>query len=41
VTSFAQSHHTKRLPSRQFFDQGGTTPVMRAYAISCPMCSLL
>ena len=20
--------------------QGGTTPVMRAYAISCPMCSL-
>jgi uncharacterized repeat protein (TIGR03803 family) len=24
----------------QFFDQGGTTPVMRAYAISWPMCSL-
>jgi len=24
----------------QFFDQGGTTPVMRAYATSWPMCSL-
>ena len=24
----------------QFLDHGGATPVMRAYAISCPMCSL-
>lgn len=22
-----------------FLDQGGTTPVIRAYAISCPICS--
>jgi len=22
-----------------FWDQGGTTPVIRAYAISCPICS--
>ena len=24
----------------QLFAQGGTTTVMRAYAISCPICSL-
>jgi len=24
----------------QSFAHGGTTPVMRAYAMSCPMCSL-
>jgi hypothetical protein len=23
-----------------FSDHGSTTPVMRAYAISCPICSL-
>jgi bifunctional non-homologous end joining protein LigD len=28
------------MTSAQLFDHGGTTPVMRAYAISCPMCSL-
>src|SRR5262249_39996384 len=26
-------------PRRSYLDQGGTTPLMRAYAIDCPRCS--
>ena len=26
-------------PRRSYFDQGGTTPLLRAYAIDCPRCS--
>jgi hypothetical protein len=28
-----------REPGRSYFDQGGTTPLVRAYAIDCPRCS--
>jgi|SRR5580704_8286927 len=26
-------------PRRSYLDQGGTTPLLRAYAIDCPRCS--
>src|ERR1700751_4579355 len=26
-------------PQRSYLDQGGTTPLLRAYAIDCPRCS--
>ena len=26
-------------PRRSYLDQGGTTPLVRAYAIDCPRCS--
>ena len=26
-------------PVRSYLDQGGTTPLVRAYAIDCPRCS--
>jgi hypothetical protein len=26
-------------PGRSYLDQGGTTPLLRAYAIDCPRCS--
>ena len=26
-------------PPRSYLDQGGTTPLLRAYAIDCPRCS--
>jgi hypothetical protein len=26
-------------PRRSYLDQGGTTPLLRAYAIDCPKCS--
>jgi hypothetical protein len=28
-----------RTPRRSYLDQGGTTPLLRAYAIDCPRCS--
>jgi hypothetical protein len=27
------------IPRRSYLDQGGTTPLLRAYAIDCPRCS--
>ena len=35
------SSDLRNIPFLNHFDHGGTTPVILAYATSCPMCSLL
>jgi hypothetical protein len=36
---FKTISRTYSMPRTTYLDQGGTTPLLRAYAIDCPRCS--